>query len=150
MAGDTVRSDRSMTKEELRIAVAEERGWERKELSERDPGGAIHRYYTWIRVDNDGDEEERLRLPDYLDSMDACMPLLEEMGERGYVVTLWSKFAYNQIDIEWWCYLTLNTRKSIIGQGEPLCIVPRVETPMIAICKMYLSWKSEHQWGIDI
>src|SRR6056297_383011 len=62
-----------MDKDDLRIAVAEARGWERKKLSERDAGGAIHRYSAWVRVNNGGDEEERLRLPDYPDSMDACM-----------------------------------------------------------------------------
>src|SRR6056297_2470682 len=61
-----------MTKEELRIAVAEARGYKKG-------------YPMWISPD--GRLIPKERLPDYPDSMDTCMPLLEEIvadGEAGW------------------------------------------------------------------
>ena len=124
-----------MTKDELRIAVAEARGWERKKLSERDTGGAIHRYYAWVRVDNNGDEEERLRLPDYPNSMDACMPLIEEMRwDKDALGNLYERQITIEYHHKWVMYLYAHGEYTCHAMGDTL---PE------AICEVYLEWKGE-------
>ena len=131
-----------MTKDKLRIAVAEARGWEGKELSERDPGGAIHRYYAWVRVDNDGDEEERLRLPYYPNSMDACMPLLDEMASviKNPYIGLSNTPEYSYCKKRATCEIYEHGEDNPLEE-ENLVTIGDGETFQEAICMAYLEWK---------
>lgn len=133
-----------MTKDELRIAVAEARGYVKKRCTERDAGGAIHRYTGWFNESEYGDID--VKLPDYPNSMDACMELLNEVVEA-------TKIPYVSISsmpkITGWegracCEIYEHNSLDLLGCGV---LVTRGEGKDFqeAICRAYLAFKEDRK-----
>jgi hypothetical protein len=124
-----------MTNQELRIKVAEARGWKQKTYVDRDPGGAIHRYPgCWFNENEYGDIP--LNLPEYTTSMDACNELKNEMLQKGRILYIsgWKNLRGFRWDV------TLTDCDHVHIAGSSFC-----KTEEEAICKAYLAWKGEYK-----
>ena len=123
-----------MTKDELRIAVAEARGYTRADNFE-DTLGELP---VWKSPE--GYLISEAWIPDYLHSMDVCITLVEEMGKAPDLIGVTMHYYADFENGRGIYYCTMDFRKggwNVSGNGI---------TMSEAICRAYIKWKEEDNY----
>jgi hypothetical protein len=82
---------KQMTRSQLREAIAEKQGWTNLFPNWKEKGG----YPNWMSPEGHMTAAREIKLPDYLGSMDAAMPLLRELPKVELTIfTTWQKVSF--------------------------------------------------------
>ena len=133
-----------MTKTELRIAVAKAVGYEKKLIRYTDEHNRRYEYMGWVN-EKEYRENFEVKLPNYPDSMDACMELVEEMtnGTGLFLEIHVASTVGDTGDLTTKYYVALRKFDYDYPTVEEMPIIAECtdETMSGAVCWIFIAWK---------